>query len=358
MTFMVYLILIIFFLVTVFSSLSILTARFLFPIIRMFCQDLHLSEQVLSCVVVPFVNCFPDLVSYQVAMRLNLVELALGQVMGQTLVLFTVVLGLISVVTPFSMDSSLKNDFTGVLVVVLVALYILWDGKLTLWECLFMVGLYICYLVYLYTTHSEGAVTENTFTVPEIMEPSNSILQVYDTVPVLEITAPNGLTRLHESLIHAPFDIEDVLSEISIEIDSEQKHDIESALPPLLPGSGLSQPLIDPDSMVLYHSTHTDSDSNQVFMCDTSDNHIGKQSVCGHLDQNLSCHHVSLGLYKNDLSTLQILLLLYKPRKRALLYLTRPIQVFFNLIDLGFYLVVPFHHPNENINHLKSFWLD
>lgn len=211
----------IFITILLFVSLSVLVANYLYPILRAACHQYHINDKLFSFVVVPFVNCFPDLVNYYTSLKTDSIDLTLGQVIGSILIVFTLVTGSICILQPFDVAVNrdlLMNDFVLVFLVVLVFLYFILDGKITIFECASMIVLYFLYAAYLLLQKHPQDEQEDTGTV-SAGEPD---LETGGAFVAFPLYSPAHLLL---SVPVAPnFGIEDALSIISGEMEADSAH--------------------------------------------------------------------------------------------------------------------------------------
>jgi sodium/potassium/calcium exchanger 6 len=207
--------------ILLFVSLSVLVANYLYPILRAACHQYHINDKLFSFVVVPFVNCFPDLVNYYTSLKTDSIDLTLGQVIGSILIVFTLVTGSICILQPFDVAVNrdlLMNDFVLVFLVVLVFLYFILDGKITIFECACMILLYFLYAAYLLLQKHPQNEQED----PGALSAGEPDLESGGAFVAFPLYSP---THLLLSVPVAPsFGIEDALSVISDEMEADSAH--------------------------------------------------------------------------------------------------------------------------------------
>lgn len=186
-------------LVVILLSLTILVANYLFKNLNDVTVNLNINNQILGFILVPLSNTFPDMINYYVALNSGSSDLVIGQLVGSILILFTVVIGLISVFnSPFEVvhKKVLAIDFAWVLLVLVIFLYILLDGRITIVECAFMALAYLVYIAFLCLFNKEK--------MSEDQECQNLLSHQ---------AHPNHLSEYLE----VPYNIEDALSILSNE---------------------------------------------------------------------------------------------------------------------------------------------
>lgn len=306
-------------LVLLFVSLSILVAKFLYPILHSLCIEYRINDKFLSCILVPFINCFPDIVNYYIAMKLNSIDLTMGQVIGSILIIFTLVLGSICFLQPFEIGQNkalLMNDFVSVFIVILIFLYIVSDGVITKTECVAMVFVYLAYVIYLYLV------------IDKINMESLHEEEAIPDIQIEQLSSSNLLTV-------PSFGIEDALSVISDDMEtSEQARSVNYGT-----------------------FDHENFDSNAHDGAGDDDG----ESFHGTLSK-------TIGLSTSELSLRSSI---WDENRNYPVNLmkhgtVKAFQVIFNLIDLSFYLIVPFIE-NEGIEsreavrsseHIASAWIN
>ncbi|CAK7897789.1 hypothetical protein CAAN3_03S07470 [[Candida] anglica] len=295
-------------LLLLFLSLSILVANYLYPILVAVCRLLHVNDEFLSSVLVPFVNCFPDLVNYYITLKSDSVDLTLAQAMGSILIMFTLILGTICCMCPFDILDNrkiLSNDFVWVFLVVLVFSYILSDGVITIYECTVMVGMYGAYVTYLFWT--DKSIEEVQPTDLENQEEREHLLS-----PALI-----PISRNNSNLsIRVPFGIEDALSVLSDGFEEEDEEEIRV------------HDDLDNDEIVI---TSNPNGSNYDSMADLISFQANKMAAA-HSTSELSLP-----------SSIWVQTSTHKSIARSIFRnVTKMFQVIFNAIDLFLYTCIPF----------------
>lgn len=132
-------------------SLSILVSNYLIHNLNHLTKILKINNQILSFIIIPLTNCLPDLINYNITLRSNSVDLVLGQLIGSNLISFTLIIGLISFLKPFSIKNYkfILINFGWVLSILILFSYIISDGKITKFECILISIIFIFYLNYL-----------------------------------------------------------------------------------------------------------------------------------------------------------------------------------------------------------------
>ncbi|KAM9934012.1 hypothetical protein OXX80_006385 [Metschnikowia pulcherrima] len=89
-------------------------------------------------------NGAPDIVNSHLMIKSKSMNLVMGQIIGANLISFTVIVGSISIMRPFTMvhTHNLLSGYCFVCAMVLMLSYVLMDGKITIAECFFLTLLY------------------------------------------------------------------------------------------------------------------------------------------------------------------------------------------------------------------------
>lgn len=127
--------------------LGLVVSNYLLYCVTNFTELLGINNKVLSFFIIPLTNSLPDLFNYHVAMNSDSVDLALGQVIGANLITFTIVIGLICIFCPFSVQEN-RGIIIGMawaLGMILILGFVLSDSKINIMECLLMCVLFFCY---------------------------------------------------------------------------------------------------------------------------------------------------------------------------------------------------------------------
>lgn len=139
-------------LVVILISLSILVSNYLFQNLHNLTNVLGLNNQILSFILIPLTNSLPDILNYYIALDSGSTDLVIGQLMGSLLIMFTVIIGSISILNRgYIIDHPkiLMLDLVIVLIVLILFLEILSDGKITNLECWTMITGYFLYILFL-----------------------------------------------------------------------------------------------------------------------------------------------------------------------------------------------------------------
>lgn len=148
----------------IFISLSILVSKFFFPSLIEIAETLRVNRRVLSFVLIPFANGISDICNLFLSLRSNSIDLVLGQLIGSLFIILSVIIGIISIVYPFSIHENkwIVADMLWVFFLVSLAGIIFWDGKITRYECLIMSATYILYLVHVFFCNNEEKIIEES----------------------------------------------------------------------------------------------------------------------------------------------------------------------------------------------------
>lgn len=130
-----------------FCSISITASDFFCPNLASMAAYLGLSETTAGVTLLAFGNGSPDVFSTFVAMREGTFGLAAGELIGAASFITSIVVGSIAMVKPFHVPRyAFLRDVSFFMVAVLLFMWALADGHLTLRESGAMIGLYVLYV--------------------------------------------------------------------------------------------------------------------------------------------------------------------------------------------------------------------
>lgn len=133
-----------------FIGLGVTADTFFCPSLRVMADSLKLSQNIAGVTFLAFGNGAPDVFSAIAAIS-NAKDgdagLAFGALFGAGVFVSTVVAGLICIAQPFqSVQRPLLRDLIFFLVAGFWAFYVVWDGRITLFETMGFLGLYVLYI--------------------------------------------------------------------------------------------------------------------------------------------------------------------------------------------------------------------
>ncbi|GMK54472.1 hypothetical protein CspeluHIS016_0110580 [Cutaneotrichosporon spelunceum] len=135
-----------------FCSISITASDFFCPNLASMAAYMGLSETTAGVTLLAFGNGSPDVFSTFVAMREGTFGLAAGELIGAATFITSIVVGSIAMVKPFQVPRyPFIRDIAFFMVAVLMFMWTLADGHLTLRESGAMIGLYALYVVVVIT---------------------------------------------------------------------------------------------------------------------------------------------------------------------------------------------------------------
>ncbi|KAK6509021.1 hypothetical protein TWF481_003787 [Arthrobotrys musiformis] len=115
---------------------------------------LGMSQSLAGVTFLAFGNGSPDVFSTFAAMKINSGSLAVGELVGAASFITAVVAGSMAIVRPFTVaKKSFVRDVVFFMLSVSLGIYFLYDGRILLWECVAMVGLYGSYVVFVVGWH-------------------------------------------------------------------------------------------------------------------------------------------------------------------------------------------------------------
>lgn len=176
-------------LLILFSALGLVASDFFCPNLASVAARLGLSDNIVGVTLLALGNGFPDVISTFRAMEKNAGALALGELMGAAVFTVSMVCGLIMLVHEFTVPPvSFLRDVGTYTVAVLLVLFFLMDGSLSLGEGVCMLGLYLAYVATVCLSDLAGPHDEATTPLLD---------------PLTEIEAPNTPQLGHHSLLSA-----------------------------------------------------------------------------------------------------------------------------------------------------------
>ncbi|ORZ41015.1 Sodium/calcium exchanger protein-domain-containing protein [Catenaria anguillulae PL171] len=135
-------------LVVLFAFLGTAASEFFCPNLNSIASSLHMSESLAGVTLLAFGNGSPDLISTFTAMRSHSGGLAIGELIGASAFITTLVLGGVALVAPFRLPAPLLlyRDAIFFLGALGFLGYVTWDGSITLGESLALIGYYGVYV--------------------------------------------------------------------------------------------------------------------------------------------------------------------------------------------------------------------
>jgi sodium/potassium/calcium exchanger 6 len=137
-----------------FSTIGIAASDFLCINLSTIASILGMSESLAGVTFLAFGNGSPDVFSTFAAMGSNSGSLAIGELIGAACFITAVVAGSMALVRPFRVARrSFVRDILFFIVAAAFSMVVLADGKLHVWECAAMIGLYLFYVVLVVSWH-------------------------------------------------------------------------------------------------------------------------------------------------------------------------------------------------------------
>ena len=138
-----------FWLVVLFGAMATAAGDFLSIHLVVIVRFLHISESLAGVTIFAFGNGSTDLFSTLTAMSSGNGGLAISELFGAAVFITTVVLGLVAIVQPFTVDpKSFVGDVVWFILAVSMVVAFLADGRLVLGECLGIIGLYVAFVCF------------------------------------------------------------------------------------------------------------------------------------------------------------------------------------------------------------------
>lgn len=130
-----------------FGAIGIAASDFFCPNLATLSQTLPISQSMAGVTFLALGNGSPDLFSTFAAMRVGSGSLAIGELIGAAFFITTVVTGSMAIVRPFKVSrKSFLRDVMFFFGAVVLTVFLLVDGKITIWETTFMIAYYIIYV--------------------------------------------------------------------------------------------------------------------------------------------------------------------------------------------------------------------
>lgn len=139
----------IFALVILFTTLGITASDFLCPNLDTISKFFKMSESLAGVTLLALGNGSPDVFSTLEAMKIDSANLAIGELCGAALFITGVVVGSMSIVRPFKVAKKpFLRDLLFLIFAIIITVVFLSDEKITIWEALIMLLLYVVYVVF------------------------------------------------------------------------------------------------------------------------------------------------------------------------------------------------------------------
>ncbi|KAK6362802.1 hypothetical protein TWF730_000257 [Orbilia blumenaviensis] len=137
-----------------FTTIGIAASDFFCVNLSTISTILGMSQSLAGVTFLAFGNGSPDVFSTFAAMKINSGSLAVGELVGAASFITAVVAGSMAIVRPFTVaKKSFIRDVVFFMLSVSLGIYFLYDGRILLWECVAMVGLYASYVVFVVGWH-------------------------------------------------------------------------------------------------------------------------------------------------------------------------------------------------------------
>lgn len=165
--------------------LGLVVSNYLLHCVKNFTDILGLGRDLLSLIVIPLVNCLPDLISYHYAISSESIDLILGQAIGANLLTLTVIVGVISLTAPFIIADKMEllKEYTWVTVLLIILTCILSDSKVTIFEC---VAMTLVYFIHAYFSLQQNQEQHNQRKPQAGQEPSQLQFETTETTSLIE----------------------------------------------------------------------------------------------------------------------------------------------------------------------------
>lgn len=136
-------------LMILFTTLGITASDFLCPNLDTISKFFKMSESLAGVTLLALGNGSPDVFSTLEAMKIGSANLAIGELCGAALFITGVVVGSMSIVRPFKVvRKPFIRDILFLIFALSITILFLSDGKITIWEALIMLLLYVVYVLF------------------------------------------------------------------------------------------------------------------------------------------------------------------------------------------------------------------
>ena len=137
-----------------FTTIGIAASDFFCINLATIANILGMSDNLAGVTFLAFGNGSPDIFSTFAAFSTNSGSLAIGELIGAASFITSVVAGSIAFVRPFKVPKkTFVRDVSFFIIAASFSLVFLYDGKLHLWECSVLVGLYVFYVIFVLVWH-------------------------------------------------------------------------------------------------------------------------------------------------------------------------------------------------------------
>lgn len=134
--------------VVLFISLGILASDYLTPNLKYLANILHMDERMAGLTLLSLANGAPDISSTYAAMNSGATSLAIGELLGSANFELTIVIGCMSLVKPFKVSwKMIIRDIFLFSSLIILSIWFLSDGIITLAESITMISLYVLFIV-------------------------------------------------------------------------------------------------------------------------------------------------------------------------------------------------------------------
>ncbi|KAI8455536.1 Sodium/calcium exchanger protein-domain-containing protein, partial [Phakopsora pachyrhizi] len=131
-----------------FSFVGIVASDFFCPNLSTLSNRLGLNKNLAGVTFLGFRNGAPDVFSTFVAMRSGTGSIAIGELMGASSFVVSVVLGSMCLIRPFQVDQrSFIRDLGFFTLAILLIIIIITDGRILSWEANVLMILYMIYVI-------------------------------------------------------------------------------------------------------------------------------------------------------------------------------------------------------------------
>lgn len=132
-----------------FLILGLLASDYLVPNLSALSDALKMDEKLSGLTLLAFANGSPDILSTYIAMKQGITSMAVGELLGSANFSLTVVIGVLAIYKPFTVNqTTFMRDLIIFSLLILISLYILSDGIITIVESVVLCLLYVAFIIF------------------------------------------------------------------------------------------------------------------------------------------------------------------------------------------------------------------
>lgn len=131
-----------------FLVLGLLASDYLVPNLSALSEAMKMDEKLAGLTLLAFANSSPDILSTYIALKNGMTTMAIGELLGSANFALTVVIGVLAIYKPFKVNhQTFIRDLVIFSTLLLLSLYILSDGVITMMESVVLCILYVVFIL-------------------------------------------------------------------------------------------------------------------------------------------------------------------------------------------------------------------